>query len=388
MREPGQNSRIQGMLDYYAKLDPAKFEEEAKKLEAMPMRERFMAGFLLYGRWGEVDPLGALEHSNTMGMGGMFVRPTILQSWASTDPAGAAKYYAEHPREFATGGFGGGRGPGGGDPNSIIAREWARQDLDGAMTWAKTLGTNSSTAMNSIISQIASSDPQKAIGLLAQVEADKRGNAYETIARSLGGKNMLDAETWIKTLPADQQNDAMAAAILGMADINPAEALKKAQSLESGDERTDALSSSFRNLAASKPQDAIAAFNTLQTDEDKSEMVQPIMQMMAMKDDASAQKWISELPAGELQDEAKMTYVRSNHSSNPQQVLSYAESIADENMRRRALGDSVRQWMQTDPEAAKAYVQSSSAFDEQAKQRLISGRGFGGGRRGQRGGGN
>lgn len=384
MREPSQSSRIQGLLDYYAKLDPAKFEDEAKKLDGLPMRDRFMAGMLLFGRWGEVDPLGALEHSNTMGMGGMFVRPTILQSWASTDPAAAAKYYAEHPREFATMGFGG-RGPGGGDPNSIIAREWARQDPEGAMAWAKSLGANSSSAMTSIISQIATTDPQQAIALLSQIDADKRGDANETIARALAGKNMLDAETWIKTLPADQQNAAMAAAIRSWADLNPGEALKKAQDLPASDERTAALSDSFRNLVATKPNEAITAFDGLSSDEDKSQMVRPIMQMMAMKDDGAAQNWINSLPPGNLQDEAKMNYVRSNQSQNPQQVVSYAESITDDGMRRRALGDSVRQWMQADPEAAKSYVQSSTSFDEQTKQRLISGRGMGG-RRGQRGG--
>ena len=131
-RLPGSSNRIQALMEFYASLTPGQLEEEARKLENLPMNERIMASFLLFGRWAETDPTAAMAFSNTMGFTGMFVRPTILQSWASVDPANAAKYYAENPREFAMMGMmGGGRGPMGGQgPASIIASEWARQDPD------------------------------------------------------------------------------------------------------------------------------------------------------------------------------------------------------------------------------------------------------------------
>jgi hypothetical protein len=91
LREPGQMARMQSLLDLYAGMDAAQLEAEAAKLDSLPMAQRIMASFLLFGRWAEVDPTGALAYSNTMGKGGMFVRPTILQSWASVDPANAAK---------------------------------------------------------------------------------------------------------------------------------------------------------------------------------------------------------------------------------------------------------------------------------------------------------
>ena len=133
LREPGQMARMQSLLDLYAGMDAAQLEAEAAKLDSLPMAERIMASFLLFGRWAEVDPTAAMSFSSTMGFSGMFVRPTILQSWASVDPANAAKYYADNPREFAMMGMmGGGRGPMGGQGGaSIIAGEWARQDPAG-----------------------------------------------------------------------------------------------------------------------------------------------------------------------------------------------------------------------------------------------------------------
>src|SRR5690606_15533397 len=123
MREPGQLARMQALMELYSGMDAAQLEAEAGKLDGMPMAQRMMASFLLFGRWGEVDPKGALAFANTMGFQGAFIRPTVLQSWASVDPANAAKYFSENPREFAAMGFGpGGGGPGGGDSGaSVIA---------------------------------------------------------------------------------------------------------------------------------------------------------------------------------------------------------------------------------------------------------------------------
>ena len=125
---PGNSNRTQALLDFYAGLTPEQLAEEAGKLESLPMNERMLASFLLFGRWAEVDPTAAMAFSSTMGMAGGFVRPTILQSWASVDPVNAAKYFAANPREFAMMDMMGGQGA-----SSIIASEWARQDPAAAL---------------------------------------------------------------------------------------------------------------------------------------------------------------------------------------------------------------------------------------------------------------
>ncbi|MEO8616678.1 MAG: hypothetical protein ABI600_16155, partial [Luteolibacter sp.] len=72
----GNSNRIQALLEFYGGLTPEQLAEEAGKLENLPMNERMMASFLLFGRWAEVDPTAAMAFSNTMGMAGGFVRPT------------------------------------------------------------------------------------------------------------------------------------------------------------------------------------------------------------------------------------------------------------------------------------------------------------------------
>ena len=124
MREPGQLARMQGLIDLYAGMGPEELAEEVDKLDALPFGDRILASVLLFSRGAEVDPLGALEQTDKMGMGGMFAKPTVLRSWASMDPVNAAKYFEDNPSEFAR--MGRGRGPGGDSGSSVIAREWAK----------------------------------------------------------------------------------------------------------------------------------------------------------------------------------------------------------------------------------------------------------------------
>src|SRR5690606_9072733 len=115
-----------------------------------------------------------------MGFAAVFVRPTILQSWASVDPENAAKYYSENPREFSM--MGGGRGQNGA---ASIAAEWAKQDPQAALAWASSLnGDDKNRAMTSVVREVALEDPKKAAELAQGMAPGERGDAYGSIARS------------------------------------------------------------------------------------------------------------------------------------------------------------------------------------------------------------
>ena len=196
---PGNSNRILALLQFYAGLSPEQLAEEATKLDNLPINERIMASFLLFGRWSEVDPTAAMAFSNTMGMAGGFVRPTILQSWASVDPANAAKYYQENPREFGMMGMMGGRGPGGGQNGaSIIASEWARQDPVAALAWAASLTTDKGSAMSSVIGEVAKNDPRKAAAMIGQMDEGDRAGTYRSVAAQYGALDFVDAQSWIR----------------------------------------------------------------------------------------------------------------------------------------------------------------------------------------------
>ena len=382
----GNSNRVQALLEFYAGLTPEQLAEEAGKLENLPMNERMMASFLLFGRWAEVDPTAAMAFSNTMGMAGGFVRPTILQSWASVDPANAAKYYTQNPREFAMMDMmGGGRGPMGGQgASSIIASEWARQDPAAALAWANSLEKGKGQALTAVVSEVAKTDPRKAAEMLGSMDAADRVGAYKAVASQYGALDFSAAQTWIHTLPADQQAAAMGSALSGLSNTDPTLAAQQVKSMEAGDAKDQAIADIAKNMGRKDPQ-AAGDFVKGQTSEQaQRDSMREFIPAWTSQNPAAALAFVSSYPAGAVHDSAAQAYVWSNNNSAPSDLIKVAETITDEGDRNRTVGVAAMRWMREDPEAAKAYVNASESIPADAKQRIIEGRGmWGGGGRGR-----
>jgi hypothetical protein len=398
---PGNSNRIQALLEFYAGLSPQQLAEEATKLDNLPMNERLMASILLFGRWSEVDPTAAMAFSNTMGMAGGFVRPTILQSWASVDPANAAKYYQDNPREFAMMGMFGGGGPGGGGGRggqngaSIIASEWARQDPAAALAWAASLTTDKGAAMNSVIGEVAKSDPRKAAEMIGQMDAADRAGAYRSVAAQYGALDFVDAQTWIRTLPADDQAAALASAIGGLSNSDPAAAAKQVAAMEAGDAKDRLIPDVVQDLARKDPAAAAEFLKLQESERAQRDGMRELMPTWTAQNPAAALTYANSFPQGNVRDNALQAWVMSNNTGSPKSIMDVAITIEDEGDRNRSIGITAMRWMREDPTAAKAYVEASTDLSDEAKQRITEGRGMfggggpggGGGRRGQGGGG-
>lgn len=384
MALPGQNNRLQALMDYYAGLDPSQFEEEAKKLEDLPWSERIMVGYLLFARWGEEDPTAAMAYTKTMGMAGMFVKGTVMQSWAAKYPQDAAKYFTDNPNEFRMGGMMGGRGGRGGSTAGSIATEWARQDPAGAMAWAQTLeGRDQRDAIRGIFEQAAKEDPSKAAGMLASItDEEARKDAQNSIAREWGSKDWNAAKAWIAGLPADQQADATARALRGLADEDPKAAAAEIGSLPEGEARTDAMESIARQWSREDPAAAAAWVMESGSEEDQKESIGRVVSSWVGQDAAAALEFVNKQPEGEVRDRAASSYVMSNQGGDIQSNLKLAETIGDERTRSRAIGMTAVGWMRQDKEAATQYIETTESLTQESKDRIkrFSQGGWGGGR--------
>ena len=384
-RMPGNSDRIKALLDFYSGLTPAQLQEEAYKLESLPMSERIMASFLLFGRWAEKDPQAAMAYTNKIGFAGAFVRPTVLQSWASTDPANAAKYYASNPREFAMMGMMGGRGPGGGQSGAaIIASEWARQDPTGAMAWAGSLNTEKNQAMSAVIGEIAKTDPKTAADMVTNMNSTDKTDAYRAVASQYGATNFAEAQAWIRTLPADDQAAAMASAIGGLSKSDPQAASVQVAAMTAGDSKDRAIGSVVNDWARVDPQAAAEFLKQQNSAQAQQDSMRQLMPTWVSQDSSAALAYANSYEAGPVRDSALQSYVWSNNTAAPADLVKVAETITDEGDRSRSLGIAASRWMAEDPTAAKAYVQQSTTIPDDQKQRILSGQsGFG--RRGRGG---
>ncbi|MEY3895704.1 MAG: hypothetical protein RLZZ214_1223 [Verrucomicrobiota bacterium] len=393
-RMPGNSTRIQALMDFYSGLTPEQLAAEATKLEGLPMGERMMASFLLFGRWAEVDPTAAMAFSNTMGMAGGFVRPTILQSWASVDPANAAKYYAENPREFAMMdmmGGGRGRGPMGGQgASSIIATEWARQDPAAALAWANSLATGKNDALSAVVGEVAKTDPRKAADMLGKLDPEQRAGAYRSVAAQYGALDFAEAQTWIRTLPTDEQEGALASAITGLSDKDPVAAAKQVSAMQEGEAKDRLVGDVVEDLARKDPQAAEDFIKEQTSERAQRDAMRELMPALTGKNPIAALAFVNSYQPGAVRDSAAQAYVWSNNTGAPAELVKVAETITDEGDRDRTVGLAAMRWMREDPAAAKAYVEASTSLSDEAKQRITEGRGMwgGGGRRGPGGGGN
>lgn len=388
--KPGQTSRVQALLDLYSSLGSDQFASEAEKLDALPFNERILASVLLFGKWAEVDPTAAMAFTGTMGFAGAFVRPTVLQGWASTDPVNAAKYYTENPAQFAMMNMMGGRGGRGGmgaqGPGEIIAGEWAKQDPTAAMAWASGLKANSGDAMNAVISQVAKTDPAKAAGMVGSMAADSQKGAYEAIAKEWGAKNFSEAQEWANRLPEDQRASAMSAAIEGLAQSSPELAAAEIGKMTNADAIRDAVPAVAKNYARSDMRGSMDWLNSLNNDDAKRDSMREVMPIWAATDSAAALDFIRNQKSPAVKDSAAETYVWSNRNSPPSQLAEVADMIADQGDRSRATGIVAARWMQEDKPAATEYINGTTSIPDDMKQRLLSGKPmWGGGGRGHGG---
>jgi len=382
---PGSMERVQAMLDFYADLSPSQFEREAGKLDQLPVNERILASFLLFGRWAESDPTAAMNFSGSMGFGGMFMKPTILQGWASIDPASAAAYLAANPREFSMMGFGGpGRGLGG---TSIIGAEWARRDPAAAMAWAGSLTEDRADAIGAVLGEVAKTDPAKAAQMLSGKSGEDFEDAYQSVARSYGAKNFEEAQAWIKSLPADQQDKAMAAAIGGLSsDGESTAAVAQLKLMSQGAAKNRVVAEVVADIARDDPQYAAQVLKEQGNVNAMRLSMGDLISSWVNKDAPNALSYAFALEAGDVRDTALHTYVMSNTTTDPAQVILVAENIQDENERTRSMRIAATRWMREDEAAARAYVEQSQIFSDTEKKRILNDDGeFGGRIGGQRG---
>jgi len=383
-RSPGNLNRIESLMRFYGGLSADQLREEAAKLDDLPLNERMPASFLLFGRWAELDPYGAMEYSNSMGMRGAFVRPTILQSWASVDPENAARYYTANPGQFAIMNLGRGMG-GGQDAASIIATEWARQNPQAALTWADSLTSGKSDAIASVLGEVAKSDPEQAAAMLNQLAPADRAAAYTEIAGRYGAQDFGAAEAWIRTLPQDEQSAAFAAAIEGLASKSPKEALAQVNRMPDGDAKNQIIPTLVGPLARTDPQAAAALVSSQGDQNVQRDSMRQLMPAWTAQDPAAALAFASSQEPGPVYDRAMTSYITNNSSGNPAEMILLAETIDNDRERGWSVGFTAQRWMQSDPDAARAYIEQTDTISDNMRERLLDGRPMWGGGRGGRG---
>ncbi len=368
LAEPGQTNRIMSLLEYYAELDPDQFESEVQKLQGLPMSQRMLAMNLLFSRWAETDPKGALEQSRQMGFPEMFMaRAGAVSGWAASNPEGLAREYTSNPDDFRMGP--GGRGSG--DTVSMIAGEWAKQNPEAALKWVRTLDERETAdGISGIFNELSQQDPQEALRMAATLGDNDRGDAYESIAESWAISDYAAADRWINSLSSEEQGKVRFAAIESLANVSPPQAARETAKLPASEERDELVAEVSREWAR---QDAPAAFDWLTesgSDSAVEEGIGRVVGALAREDPERVLEYIDSQSAGEVRDNAVQGYVYGNRDAPPAETIRLAETISGEESRQRAVTRVAYEWAREDPQATLQYLETTEAIGEESRERI------------------
>lgn len=302
--------------------------------------------------------LGAisLRGDRGFGRGARFTEYSmILEKWAQLDPKSAIAYVGDKGREEKWIG------------TSAVLRTWTRDDAAAAVAWAQANGKGkddsqgglgggppgfSSSPISIVLTQLAHSDLERALGVAATETFDRRSRTLDTLANELVSQRGLDgARSAVDGMAAGSLRDGLTTQVAGkLAENDPQSATEWAFALPDGDAKSRALAETIGEWAK--------------------------------KDAVAAGAFLANLPATAEADRSRESYANAVAAKDPQGALAWASSITDSERQQRAVESVVRAWVKQDATAANAWVAQSSLPDD-VKTRIQSpsrGGGFGRGR--------
>lgn len=343
------------MLKDYSLLSSGELSREIIRLEHLPVGERAAETLLLFARWGEVDPLAALAQANAYGVAGEAARCEVLKSWSTNDPHAAADWFGRNAGQFT--GVQQGKSVSEREiASSSVARVWAKQDPQAALAWAASRGPEAARAVGAVLGETVLEDPALAIRLAESADVSLLKPASGEIAWQWAGKDFSAAEKWIRTLPADCQDSAMAKAISSLSLSDPEKAARQLDTMRDGVERERAVGIVMRQLAKEDPAVAERWLDSQASDTARRAGAVSLVSAMAVEDPAGARGLLDVLQPGPARDGAAAAYIRSASAARPEDLLELASGLSNDADRGQSIALIITRWRQEDAEAAERYI--------------------------------
>ncbi|HWB06811.1 MAG TPA: hypothetical protein VG796_27550 [Verrucomicrobiales bacterium] len=266
------------------------------------------------------------------------------------------------------------------DTAGSIAGRLAQTNPEKALAWAQQLGTEAlrKSALSAAIQAWAATEPEKAGQEIAKIaSADTRAEVARSVAATMAGRSLAEAERWVETLTGADRSAALGKVVEQAARQTP--------------ERVEALYSSFASalspeMAARSENQAVArtvASQLAQTDAARAsswalslpeggardEAVSGVVTAWAGYDAHAASEWLHEVPAGKGRDLAAGNLVNTIARDDPESAWAWATSIEDSARRREAAATALAGWKANgNREAAQAALDAGGFSEEDYRE--------------------
>ena len=365
----GSKSSLDAMLQKYSRMDPELMEAELRELcsmekgaDSVDLKKIIAAVYLSY-KWGQVSPKQALEQAKSMGPMSMLATPLIMQGWAETNPEGAAAYYAENKAKIPMSSM----------ALTTIASEMSKTSPDAAMKWAATLDEKERLqALPAIMNGIAENHPELLAANIGKLSPEdlKKTSLCSDIAERWARSNWDETKNWIGTLPESQQNEVKRKALGSLSSVNLEEATREFKGLSAADQ-AEAAHSIAAHLALKNGVGALDWLVKNASENDALRSIPSAVGVAALTGGGEEMRnYLSDMPGGIMKDTALQDYLdKSAMQSHVSYVdfeenLSLASGIGNADKRKSTTDNMLNQWMNSEPEKAKAWVDKSSLSQE------------------------
>jgi hypothetical protein len=288
-------------------------------------------------RWGKSDPMAALAHAESyesLRKRSSAVN-SVLNSFAKNDPEGALSWYFSSLET---------------DPlaqkfnPAMVFKELAVEDFQGAIS-----------RVNQIADPIVRRNSLKY--MLTSVDGEQR---YSTIGNLFYQSASLEDQ---KMFAEEYVN--------GKARYQPYEAAQWISNIENPDVQVNAIDSLIRNWSADRPDQAAEWVLRLADADVREKQLANISKNWSRADPDAAEAWLNSFPPDPDLDNAVNGYVATLRKENPAQASEWVEKIFDPGKRASATRAVAKEWLDTDPVAARDYILRSE-LDEKNRQKYLA----------------
>jgi|Laugresu1bdmlbdd_1035124.scaffolds.fasta_scaffold10321_1 hypothetical protein len=359
---------------------------------------------LLVNRWSALDPIGASQFAaDALAQGG---NPELLQTaskaWAKTDPAGAAQWAANLETSLAR-------------DTAIgqIFTTWSSTDpvmASGAIN-ALPLGSAQMEATSAVAKNFIKGNPDAALKWAEGLPRQLQKAATEEIVNFWSASDPAATGAWILKQPSLQtRSEALKQLAGNWVARDPGSALEYAQSIADPNLRVHFICEAMDRFSNMDP---VAAADWLSSEEarpvihvvDSSglgltadisrrwagfdpgaasnwaasipnsdvrrQAIFEVSTIWAESNPAAAAQWIGSIGEAGTRDSAIAAFSFQIAKADPGNAAQWATRISDSAERSLIIEKIVSDWRQTDPNAARLFVQSSNALPADLKKRLL-----------------
>lgn len=292
----------------------------------------------------------AMEHFT--GLGIVFDRwgeySMLLSAWAKHDPIGALAH-----AQTAGMGFG--------YDTSIILTEWASKDPEAALQWAEEnhKGEEGNPHFVGIIKAIVATDPARATELLQRMPAGReRGQALDAVIPHILAQGNEKARQWLEAIQDDRLFVGAMSRVAGQFAVSDPKMAADWLLANSQDAAKQGINQVMSNWASKNPEAATSFYRSLPAGEIRTRALGGMVESLAGKNARQAADLIDANP-GDVDDRIIHQFTWQAFESDPALATGYISRMSDGQGRDRAYQEAIGYWLQSDPAAARAWLRTN-----------------------------